>query len=150
MRRWKIGRPEYTGRPKSRSGDEMATATRVIGAFREVLVGFEVQVVLDRKLELAADGLQFHEADVAKLGATETKIAEAKGELAGGVEFHKEPGALCVRREKFDDGLEVQRLVPSVDGGALSAAVGLKLFDLCFREECHGEVSCVGSTLPPN
>jgi hypothetical protein len=38
-------------------------------------------------------------------------------------------------------GLEVQRLVLSVDGGALDASVGKQLIVLCFRDECHRSVA---------
>jgi hypothetical protein len=39
--------------------------------------------------------------------------------------------------EEFDDGLEVERSVLSIDGGALREAVGEEMFGLCFGDECH-------------
>jgi hypothetical protein len=57
--------------------------------------------------------------------------------VGGFVDFGEEPGALGARGEEFHEGLEVERLVLSVDGGALREAVGEELFGLCFGDECH-------------
>jgi hypothetical protein len=125
------------------SSDDVSARTRVVSVGRNRFVGFEVQVALDGKSELAAHGAKLREADVAEFGAAHSEIAEAEGEVGAFVDFGEKPGALGVGSEELDDGLEVERLILSVDRGALRDAVGEKLFGLCFGDECHGEVPCV-------
>src|ERR1022692_1276002 len=76
-----------TRRPKSPSDDDAAMVTGFIGVFREVLVGFEVQVALDRKSELATDRTQLGQRDVAEFRTAEAEIAESEGELPVVVEL---------------------------------------------------------------
>ncbi len=57
-----------------------------------------------------------------------------------GVEFGEEPGALGVRGEELDDGLEVDRALVVVDGGALRFAVGEELVELGLSDESHCEI----------
>jgi hypothetical protein len=119
------------------SSDDVSAVTRFVGVVRDGFVGVEVQIALDGKLELVAYGAKLREADVAELGAAHAEIAEAEGEVGAFVDFGEQPGALGVRGKEFDDGLEVERLVLSVDGGSLRNAIGEKLFGLCFGDESH-------------
>jgi hypothetical protein len=75
-----------------------------------------VLIALDWKSELAADGAQFRQRNVAKFRAAEPEIAEPEGKLVVGVEFSQEPGAMSVGCEKLDDGFEVERALIVVDG----------------------------------
>jgi hypothetical protein len=49
-----------------------------------------------------------------------------------------------IRSEEFDDGCEVYGLILSIDCGALRASIGEELFGLCFGDEYHWSVPCVG------
>jgi len=47
---------------------------------------------------------------------------------------------LGVRGEELDDGLEVDRALVVVDGGALRFAVGEELVELGLSDESHCEI----------
>ena len=78
------------------SSDDVSARTRVVSVGRNRFVGFEVQVALDGKSELAAHGAKLREADVAEFGAAHSEIAEAEGEVGAFVDFGEKPGALGV------------------------------------------------------
>ena len=46
----------------------MGANSLLVGVFRKIFVGFEVQVALDREAEFAAYGAKLDEADVAEFG----------------------------------------------------------------------------------
>jgi hypothetical protein len=71
--------------PEVTLGDDSPVRTRFIGVGAQCLVGFEVHVALDGKLESAAHRAQFDEGDVTELGFAEAQIAKSKGEVAIGV-----------------------------------------------------------------
>ena len=68
-------------------GDDAPKLASFFGVSRNRLVGFEVQITLDRKAEFAADGLQFDEAHVAEFRLAHAQIAESKGETVIGIEL---------------------------------------------------------------
>jgi hypothetical protein len=100
------------------SSDDVSAGARFVGVCRNRFIGFEVQVAFDRKPEFVSYGAKFSETDVAEFGAAHSEIAEAEGEVGAFVDFGEEPGALGIGGEKFHDGIEVDRLILSVDGGA--------------------------------
>ena len=116
------------------SSDDVSVRTRFVGVGGDGFAGFEVQVAFDRKAEFAPDAAKLREAYVAEFGAAHAEIAEAEGEVGAFVDFGEEPGALGVGGVELDDGLEVERLVLSIDGGALCDAIGEELFGLCFGD----------------
>jgi hypothetical protein len=129
--------------PEALSSDDASVLPRCVGIGGQWLVGVKVFVALDGESEVAADGAQFRQANVAELWFPHSEIAEAEGELVVGVEFGDEPGALGVRSEELDNGLEVDRALVVVDGGALRFAVGDELIDLCLSDESHLSIPCV-------
>ena len=68
-------------------GDDAPKLASFFGVSRNRLVGFEVQITLDRKAEFAADGLQFDEAHVAEFRLAHAEIAEAEGQAVVGIEL---------------------------------------------------------------
>jgi hypothetical protein len=84
----------------------------------------------------AAHGAELDEAHVTELRLADTEIAEAEGEAVG-IELREEPGALRIGRKQFDDGPEAECALVGIYGGALCAAVGEELFDLCLSDEFH-------------
>jgi hypothetical protein len=114
----------------------VSALARFVGKGGDGLVGFEVKVAFDRKAEFAAHGAKLHEAHVAELWAAHAEIAKAEGEEVGAfVNFGEELCALGVGGKEPHGGLEVERLILSVDGDALRDARWL--FALCFGDECH-------------
>jgi hypothetical protein len=62
-------------------------------------------------------------AHVAEFGFAEAEIAKSKCHVDVRVELCEEPGGVPVGGEELHHGFEVQHLVLTVDGGALSASV---------------------------
>ncbi len=68
---------------------------------------------------LPPQGTKFVKAHIAELGTAEPQITESEGETIR-IELREKPGGITVGGEEFDDGLEVEGLVLSVDRSALS------------------------------
>jgi hypothetical protein len=114
---------------------------RFVGVGGKGFVGIEVEITLHRKAELATHGAELREGDVAELGAAKTQVTESEGDVAAFVDFREEPGALGVRGEELHDGIEVERLILSIDCDALRAAIGEELIGLCFGDvDRHADI----------
>jgi hypothetical protein len=122
---WKSG-PSSRGARRTLSNDASLTS-RFVSVRRDGLVSFAVPITLYGKAELAAHHRQLGERDISEFWTSHAEIAETEEETVG-VEFCKEPGALCVRREEFEDRLEVDGVVALIDRLSLCSAVGEKLF----------------------
>jgi len=67
--------------------DDVRVSASLVGVGGDGFVGEKVAIALDGKAELAANGLQFGQADVAQLWAAKAKIAETESETTVGIEF---------------------------------------------------------------
>jgi hypothetical protein len=65
----------------------MRVSASFLGVGGDRLVGFEVPIALDGKVELAAHYRYFDEADISQLGTAKPEIAESEGESAVGIEL---------------------------------------------------------------
>lgn len=111
---------------------------RLLGVGGDRFIRHEVAIALDWKTESTSHRLQFDKRDVTEFWLSHTKIAETEGDVAVGIEFRQEPGALGVRGKEFHDGLEVECCLAFVHCGELCSAVDEQLFGECIGDEFHG------------
>jgi hypothetical protein len=116
----------------------------LLGVRRDRSRGREVEIALQRKSQRAAGGSELVQAHVAEFRLAEPEIAKTERQIDVGVELGQEPGGVAVGGEELDDGLEVEGLVLSVDGGALGASVLEELFALSGSDKLHVFDSCLG------
>ena len=136
--------PRHRG-ASSTSCDDASLFARFGSVRGERFVGFEVHVALDGEAEWTAEVAQFVHAHESQFWRSHAEVAQAEGDVIES-ELGEEPGALRIRREELDDGFEVDVGLFVVHADDLRLAVSDELFGLCFGEECHVEVPCVGGT----
>jgi hypothetical protein len=90
-------------------GNDRAMRPRLVGVGGQRLGRCEVQVALDRQIQLAAHGLQFRQADGAEFRTSQPEVAQAIGDVGVfRVDLGKQPGAASIGREQLDDRPEVR------------------------------------------